>query len=106
MTAVHYITAHFVAGRPAQEYRGHVFDAAPDAWRADAHFGGDDTDDLRDRVYRWAGSFNDENGNGPATCVIRLTDTAEANAVYASGFISLREAELLGADVLRSQVAA
>lgn len=70
-----------------------------DQWRADAHFAGPDAK-MRDQAYAWAASSVDGAGHAQETCVIRFDDAREASAVFSAKFMTLREAEMLGADVL------
>ena len=103
MTApyVHDVTALWIDGTAGT----FLMPGAAPFWRVNACIGGFDSDDLRDRAYRWAQPRNDA-GQSPIGCVIRLTDSDEAANLYRAKTMTAREAELLGADVIAPAVAA
>jgi hypothetical protein len=89
MPYVHYITARW-----NDASLGNLPTGVASHWRVDGMFAGLDSPDLRGCAYRWANA-------APASCVIRMTDAAEASAIYKSKIMTPREAELLGADIQR-----
>lgn len=98
---VHYVTALWIDGSAGTNL---TTGTAPH-WRVDACMSGPDSDEMRDRAYRFAQPRN-ASGQSPIGCVIRLTDGAEASNLYRAKIMTAREAELLGADVIAPACAA